>query len=254
MEEKNIYAKLAGIQAELKAPKNQRNNFGGYDYRSAEDILEAVKPLCTKYGTTVTLEDDIVMIGERYYVKATATLHDIDLMSKIECHANAREEESKKGMDASQVTGAASSYARKYALNGLFAIDDTKDSDATNDGSHGNQPAKKHVAIPKPIANFDPGENFYIAQGAPKPAPVQKTENQPKFPQAMEITTYEKAKDVDIPLKDGGTVKVGALSEDKLRALAISTDPALALQIQAARVIIREISKDAKPINIDDVF
>jgi hypothetical protein len=131
-----IYEKLLNIQNELKAPKSQFNAFGKYKYRNAEDILESVKPLCFKYKATLTLSDEIVLIGERYYVKATATLTDNEKPElKIWITAYAREEESKKGMDGSQVTGASSSYARKYALNGLFNIDDTKDSDSTN--THG---------------------------------------------------------------------------------------------------------------------
>ena len=117
--------KLANIQKKLNAPKNQRNNFGGYNYRSAEDILEAVKPLLD--GAILTLQDDIVMIGDRYYVKATATFTDGEFVKTTT--AFAREPESKKGMDESQITGTASSYARKYALNGLFCIDDNKDPD-----------------------------------------------------------------------------------------------------------------------------
>jgi hypothetical protein len=126
---------LAEIQAKLKAPKGQRNNFGNYSYRSCEDILEALKPIINPLGFWVTLNDEIVMVGERYYVKATATItNGKDSWSNT---AYAREEESKKGMDGSQVTGASSSYARKYALNGLLSIDDTKDSDATN--THGKK-------------------------------------------------------------------------------------------------------------------
>ena len=125
--------KVAKVQSELKAPKNQRNNFGGYNYRSCEDILEAVKPLLTSQGLVLTVCDEIVQVGERYYVKATATI--TDGTNSINNVAFAREEESKKGMDASQITGATSSYARKYALNGLLCIDDTKDADATN--THG---------------------------------------------------------------------------------------------------------------------
>lgn len=143
----NIYEKLSAIQTELKAPKNQFNKFGGYNYRSCEDILEAVKPLCAKYKTTLVLEDEIVSIGTRYYVKATATLYDCentgDDAEALFSTAYAREEESKKGMDGSQVTGASSSYARKYALNGLFSIDDAKDSDTTNTG---DAPAQKPAA------------------------------------------------------------------------------------------------------------
>lgn len=126
---------LIAIQSELKAPKSQFNKFGGYKYRKAEDILEAVKPLLAKQKCTLTITDDVVLIGNRIYVKATATIKN----EKGECETTtgwAREEETKKGMDGSQITGASSSYARKYALNGLFAIDDNADSDTTNDGQH----------------------------------------------------------------------------------------------------------------------
>lgn len=130
----NKYEKLLAIQSELKAPKGQYNKFGNYNYRSCEDILEAVKPLNVKYKTTVYLTDKVIQMGGRYYVEATAHFIDVESCESIEITAYAREEESKKGMDGSQVTGASSSYARKYALNGLFDIDDTKDSDTTNDG------------------------------------------------------------------------------------------------------------------------
>lgn len=128
----NIYSKLMTIQSNLKAPKGQYNNFGKYKYRSCEDILESVKPLLSQHDCALVITDDIVMLGERIYVKATAKL--ISGSEHIESSAFAREEDTKKGMDSSQVTGAASSYARKYALNGLFCIDDTKDSDTTNTG------------------------------------------------------------------------------------------------------------------------
>jgi hypothetical protein len=121
---------LVKIQAELKAPKGQTNNFGKYKYRSAEDIIEAVKPILNKYGTALVISDEVVQVGDRIYIKATASL--MHLEEVISVHGWAREEEVKKGMDAAQITGSASSYARKYALNGLFAIDDTKDADATN--------------------------------------------------------------------------------------------------------------------------
>jgi hypothetical protein len=126
--------KLVKIQAELKAPKNQTNAFGKYKYRSAEDIIEAVKPILFKYQTALLISDEIVQVADRVYVKATAMLIDENNEElPIQVYGWAREEEIKKGMDAAQITGSASSYARKYALNGLFAIDDTKDSDATND-------------------------------------------------------------------------------------------------------------------------
>jgi len=118
---------LIEIQKELKAPKGQYNSFGKYKYRSAEDILEAVKPLLHKYGCQLTLADDIVLIGDRYYVKAIATFRSEKGVEYTTAYA--REDLDKKGMDGSQITGTASSYARKYALNGLFLIDDTKDAD-----------------------------------------------------------------------------------------------------------------------------
>lgn len=138
---------LIAIQSELKAPKSQFNKFGGYKYRKAEDILEAVKPLLNKQKCTLTITDDIVMVGNRIYVKATANIKN----EKGECETTngwSREEESKKGMDVSQITGASSSYARKYALNGLFAIDDNADSDTTNDGQH--QEAQQQTQTQKP--------------------------------------------------------------------------------------------------------
>jgi hypothetical protein len=124
---------LVKIQAELKAPKNQTNAFGKYKYRSAEDIIEAVKPILNKYGTALVVSDEVVQVGDRIYIKATATLLDGTEDYRISVCGWAREEEIKKGMDAAQITGSASSYARKYALNGLFAIDDTKDADSTNE-------------------------------------------------------------------------------------------------------------------------
>lgn len=126
--------RLIEIQKELKAPKGQYNSFGKYKYRNCEDILEAVKPLLEARNLFITLNDEIEYIGTRFYVRATATIYDNEGKKIMSTSAYAREEESKKGMDASQVTGASSSYARKYALNGLFAIDDTKDSDTTNKG------------------------------------------------------------------------------------------------------------------------
>ena len=147
---------LIAIQSELKAPKSQFNKFGGYKYRKAEDILEAVKPLLAKQKCTLIITDDVVLIGNRIYVKATATIKN----ENGECETTngwAREEETKKGMDGSQITGASSSYARKYALNGLFAIDDNADSDTTNDGQHQEaqqqtqtqHPASKQTASPQ---------------------------------------------------------------------------------------------------------
>ena len=137
---------LIEIQSELKAPKNQRNTFGNYNYRSAEDILEAVKPLLKKHSCHLTISDEMIQLGDRYYVKATATLSkDADSISTT---AYAREEENKKGQDSSQTTGSTSSYARKYALNGLFCIDDTKDADFTNTHGKEEQPKPKTAKAP----------------------------------------------------------------------------------------------------------
>ena len=149
--ETNIYGKLIEIQKDLKAPKLQKNTFGGYNYRSCEDILEAVKPLCYAHGAVLLLTDQIIQVGDRYYVEATASLVDAENPSCVVCvSASARAPNEKKGSDPSQITGSASSYARKYALNGLFDIDDTKDADATND--HGKAPVKP-TASPKPTVN-----------------------------------------------------------------------------------------------------
>jgi len=133
----NIRQKLQGIQSSLKAPKGQTNKFGGYKYRSCEDILTALKPLLQEWGCSLVISDEMVEVGTRVYVKANATIADNDSSESISATGFAREAEIKKGMDEAQITGSASSYARKYALNGLFAIDDTKDPDATNDHGKG---------------------------------------------------------------------------------------------------------------------
>lgn len=146
-----IYQKLIEIQNELKAPKSLFNKFGKYNYRSAEIILEAVKPVNKKYGCVLILSDEIEMIGTRFYVHATATLVDIENGESIKATAFAREEETKKGMDASQVTGTASSYARKYALNGLYNIDDTKDADTDEFNDQTNQENKPQAAPPQKV-------------------------------------------------------------------------------------------------------
>ena len=143
--------RLIEIQNELKAPKNQRNNFGGYNYRSCEDILEAVKPLLKKHGLALIIKDDIIAIDGRFYVKAMAQLFDETGKEVTFTTALAREEETQKGMSASQLTGSTSSYARKYALNGLFAIDDNKDADATN--THGKEEVKTQKEQIKEVKN-----------------------------------------------------------------------------------------------------
>lgn len=135
--------KIVAIQSELKAPKGQYNSFGKYNYRSCEDILEGAKPLLAKYGLVLTIRDGIELIGDRFYVKATATI--TDGKEQLSTEAYARESADKKGMDASQVTGATSSYARKYALNGLLAIDDTKDADTMDNSKKPVQQTQETV-------------------------------------------------------------------------------------------------------------
>lgn len=151
-----IIPKLAQIQQVLVCNKGQWNKFGSYSYRSCEDILNAVKPHLKSLNMFLALSDELIQIGERYYIKATAKVVDCDDNDTFEVTAYAREEETKKGMDGSQVTGAASSYARKYALNGLFGIDDVKDSDATND--HGKDSAEKPSNAEKSVKT-EKGEN-----------------------------------------------------------------------------------------------
>ena len=152
---------LISIQHTLNAPKGQYNSFGKYKYRSCEDILGAVKPLLNEFKCTLTISDDVTMVGDRIYIKATATLTN-ESGEQVITTAFAREEDQKKGMDSSQVTGAASSYARKYALNGLFAIDDTKDADSLN-----NSP--QYTAKPAPSQNDDgvPPAELFTAYAKP---------------------------------------------------------------------------------------
>lgn len=154
-----LYQKLAAIQSALKAPKSQYNEFGKYKYRKAEDILESVKPLLSENGCTLTCTDELVLIGDRYYIKATAILTDAESGATVATTAFAREEEEKKGMDGSQITGASSSYARKYALNGLLCIDDTADSDTTNQGdSKPTKAPKKATKATAPTPQAAPGQ------------------------------------------------------------------------------------------------
>lgn len=141
-----VYKKLLEIQTRLKAPKGQENTFGHYNYRSCEDILEAVKPLLKDQNCALVISDGIEHIGERYYVCAEASLIDTETGDKVSNKAYAREEENKKGMDGSQITGTSSSYARKYALNGLFAIDDAKDADTDGFRKQTNGPTKAEQA------------------------------------------------------------------------------------------------------------
>lgn len=169
----SIFDRLAKVQQQLKAPKNQRNNYGGYNYRSCEDILEAVKPLLGAISLSLLINDEIVLIGERYYVKATATIYD-DKGNYVSNSGYAREEQTRKGMDSAQITGAASSYARKCALNGLFAIDDTKDADALNNGE---EPKKQTTATSQQTtANSKATEKTTAKQALEELAKVKSVE------------------------------------------------------------------------------
>lgn len=152
----SVHTKLAVVQATLNAPKNQRNNFGNYNYRSAEDILEAVKPLTHDQGLTLVVSDIVVAVEDRIYVVAVAKVTDVESGETVEAHGWAREPQTKKGMDESQITGAASSYARKYAMNGLFAIDDAKDADTDEHTKQVKSPAAKPAAKPKPVDDGNP--------------------------------------------------------------------------------------------------
>lgn len=169
--EENELRELVYIQTRLKAPKSQRNSFGGYNYRSCEDIMEAVKPLLAETNCSLTVSDDIVQVSDRIYVKATATLRTPN-GEEYKNTAYAREPLSKKGSDESQVTGAASSYARKYALNGLFCIDDTKDADALNT----TQPeTKKPAQAPKAdLFNDELDEAFQLIKPNIESAPSKQ--------------------------------------------------------------------------------
>lgn len=158
-----VYEALGEVQFKLKAPKTQRNSFGGYNFRSAEDILEAVKPLLHEVCAVVNLSDEVLPVGDRFYVVATAIFSTYD-GEQVAVQGWAREQDERKGMDASQVTGSASSYARKYALNGLFAIDDEKDADATN--THGKDAPSK--ATKQQRTAKEPRGGGKAAQSAPK--------------------------------------------------------------------------------------
>lgn len=181
MKDLKVTAKLADIQQKLIAPKNQRNNFGNYNYRSAEDILEALKPILGE-NCALVLSDELVNVGDRYYVKAKAKL--IYEGESISVTAYAREASDRKGMDDSQITGSTSSYARKYALNGLFCIDDTKDADATN--THGKTTTTTKVSEPE-ISNTGHQYTKYIEK-----LYENKKINQVEYNNAMSNETYAK--------------------------------------------------------------
>lgn len=166
----NVLTKLLKIQCELKVPKNKYSDFGKYHFRSCEDILEAVKPICEKYGCVITVYDEILMVGDRYYVRSSATIFDIESEESFVSSASAREEEKKDRMDQSQTTGSASSYARKYALNGLLAIDDAADPDALNDATHEE---KKKASVPQNSTQYAQKSTQSATQSATQKATVK---------------------------------------------------------------------------------
>ena len=178
--------KLIEIQNELKAPKGKTNSFGGYKYRSCEDILEAVKPLCKEHGCLLTLSDEIISEAGRVYVKTTATITDGE--TEVSVSASAREAENKKGMDDSQITGATSSYARKYALNGLFCIDDTKDADTDE------YVANQKVEEAKPITQFQVDELAHLCDKAHRDIAKMCTYYKVKELSELTQAQYEEAK------------------------------------------------------------
>lgn len=191
-ETQNLTQKLLNVQRDLKAPKGQYNSFGKYKYRSAEDILEAVKPINVRNGILLTITDEPILIGEWHYIKASATV--TDGVDNLTVTAYARESETKKGQDLSQITGTASSYARKYALNGLYLIDDTKDADTDEYRNQGNKaPAVKSATqaeignLKKEIIAFS---KLMTEQGKDvKPEQVEQTLN---------ITDYAKLNSEDV--------------------------------------------------------
>lgn len=202
--ELSLTERLANVQASLKAPKGQYNSFGKYKYRSCEDILEALKPLLVQHGLALILSDEPVYSGDWHYIKATATV--TDGTSSYTSTAYAREAASKKGMDESQITGTASSYARKYALNGLFLIDDTKDADATNEHQSETRPAK---ASSKAAAPKAPKQDML--------APVRMVF--PQYAAALGLSTQGA---VDVLCQQVGAASMQAMTKEQVtRALEI---------------------------------
>jgi len=227
---KEINAILASIQKNLRAPKNQYNKFGQYNYRSCEDILEALKPLTSELGATITVSDEMVEVGGRIYVKATATLRCGE--ESISTTAYAREAEAKKGMDESQITGATSSYARKYALNGLFAIDDNKDADSTNKGES---------APTSPAKAKDSGVGNLSTPTAPAPQRAPQTASAPSM-------TLEEAFAVDATYGDFAGYSLGTVYKSNPKTLnsilAKAKEANNIALVQAIMVIARETKRE----------
>lgn len=190
-----VYEKLMKVQSELKAPKSQFNKFGNYFYRNCEDIQEAAKPLMQKVKATLIVGDELIQISERFYIKATARFIDCETGEEVSNTAYAREELEKKGMDASQVTGSTSSYARKYALNGLFCIDDVKDSDNQDDTDKGKKPARGADKSQKPDGtNKKDSRPAGNAKGKVEPAAVSTTDKELRDPNEVLKEKIDQAK------------------------------------------------------------
>lgn len=193
-EKMNVYQKLMKVQATLKAPKGQYNSFGKYHYRSCEDILEGVKPILSEVGATITLSDSIEVIGDRVYVKAIALFRDADTGESIENVAYAREDDSKKGMDLAQVTGATSSYARKYCLSGLFLLDDEKDDDSNEQREARNAKSNRRVDTPKApqgITEDDKREIRDLVEALKEKYPTKNFTFDQFFPEGIDGFTAE---------------------------------------------------------------
>lgn len=167
MAETNVYTKLLAVQEDLKAPKNKFNLFGKYYYRNLESIFEGLKPCLKKYNASIYVSDEIVLIEGRFYIKATATFVDLDTKETVSGYGYAREADSKSGMDASQITGASSSYARKYALNGLLLIDDTADADSNEQAEEIKNKTEKKEKTPSQ-ADMKKTEKEYISEAKVK--------------------------------------------------------------------------------------
>lgn len=219
MERTKIFEKLSKVQAELNAPKSRHNKFGNYDYRSCEDILQAVKPLLAANGLVLILNDEIIERAGRFYVESTATIYEMETLETLRATAYARESESKSGMDAAQITGAASSYARKYALNALFNIDDTKDADADEYTQESQARAKKATTKKK---TAEPAISSNVPDGLPEEI---ATESAPICEDCGEVIKptdkYTVEKIVESTKKSFGVVccmKCGALRLARIKA------------------------------------
>lgn len=216
----NVYGKLLAIQRELKAPKNQYNSFGKYNYRSCEDILEGVKPLLDKYKATLFVSDSLELIGTRFYVKAIARFVDTESGEAVESSAFARESEDKRGMDAAQVTGATSSYARKYALNGLLLIDDNKDADTdAYQEQQNNAPAEKKTTKTVKKDAALPGMNPPEPSDEEKDAAMKASVDKDLIPEAEKSISEAQLKKIYEELKRTGVSEQQILQAGKVNKI-----------------------------------